>query len=79
MMLGDDQSLKVGLVNDLVVAAIAKLIKNPVSLLWGHPKLDPSLMISLEPPELEYLEKQASKSGTKIEEYVKNAIFQKER
>lgn len=42
MMMADDQSLKIGLVNDLVSDAIGTLLRRPVSLLWGHPTLDPA-------------------------------------
>jgi len=75
MFMADKQSLKVGLVNDIVVAAIEALIKRPVSLLWGHPQLDPSLTIRLEPSDFQLLKDQAEKDKTSIDEYVKNAIF----
>ena len=75
MLLSDDQSLKVGLVNDIVRLAIVSLIKCPVSLLWGHPELDPSVTIELEPMQYNLLKSQADKANVTIEKYVKNAVL----
>ncbi len=69
--MANDQSLKVGLVNDVVTGAIATLIKQPVSLLWGHPELDPSLTIRLNPVENQKLKKKAKNHHKQVEEYVK--------
>ena len=81
MMIADDQSLKIGLVNDIVVAAISALIKTPVTLLWGHPTFDPFLMIRMSPDEYKKLtdhKEQMSdtkKGGGSIEDYAKNLIL----
>ena len=75
MMIADDQSLKVGLVNDVVTGAIAALIKQPVSLLWGHPELDPSLTIRLDPIEHKKLKKKANNHHKKIDEYLKTIVL----
>jgi hypothetical protein len=75
MNMADDQSLKVGLVNDVVTGAIAALIKKPVSLLWGHPELDPSLTIRLDPIEHQKLKKKANNHHKKIDEYLKALVL----
>jgi len=67
MMMADDQSLKVDLVNDIVIGAIAAPIKRPVSLLWGHQKLDPSLTIRLNPLEHQKLKKKSKESSQRNE------------
>ncbi|MEZ5528432.1 MAG: HEPN domain-containing protein [Porticoccaceae bacterium] len=71
MMMADDQSMKVGLVNDVVTGAIAALIKQPVSLLWGHPELDPSITIKLNPDEYQKIKKKAKNHHKKVDEYIK--------
>ncbi len=75
MMMGDDQSLKVGLVNDVVTGAISALIKQPVSSLWGHPELDPSLTIRLNPVEHQKLKKKAKNYHKKADEYLKYLVL----
>lgn len=75
MMMADDQSLKVGLVNDVVTGAIAALIKQPVSLLWGHPELDPSLTIRLNPVEHQKLKKKATNHHKNVDEYLKYLVL----
>jgi hypothetical protein len=75
MMMADDQSLKVGLVNDVVIGAIAALIKRPISLLWGHPELDPSLTIRLDSIEHQKLKKKATNNHKKIDEYLKSLVL----
>jgi hypothetical protein len=75
MMMADDQSLKVGLMNDVVTGAIAALIKQPVSLLWGHPEIDPSLTIRLDPVENQKLKKKAKNHHKKVEEYIKYLVL----
>lgn len=76
MMMLNKQSLKVGLVNDIVVAAIEALIKTPVSLLWGHPQLDPSVTIRLEPTEFQLLKEKAEKEKTSLDAYIRHVAIE---
>lgn len=74
MMMADDQSLKIGLVNDLVSDAIGTLLRRPVSLLWGHPTLDPAMTIRLDPIEHQELAKKAKNHHRKPEDFVAGLI-----
>lgn len=74
MIMADDQSLKVGLVSDLVLGAIVSLLRRPVSLLWGHPSLDPATTIRLDPSEHQTLAKKAKNHHRTTEDYVTDLL-----
>jgi len=70
MIMANDQAMKVGIVNDIVIGAIEALMKKPVSLLWGHPSLDPSVTIRLEPADNQKLKRKAKNHHKTIDKYL---------
>lgn len=70
-----NESIKVAIINDIVVSAIAALLKQPVTLLWGHPEIDPSVTICFDPKDHQKLQKKAKNHHKNPEDYAKYIIL----
>lgn len=72
--LGVNESLKVALINDIVESAIKTQLRQPVTLLWGHPELDPLITINLTPNDHQKLIKKAKNHRKTTSDYIKYLI-----